>query len=133
MEKKEEGKIKKKLLHKYRLVVLNEETLKNAFLFQTQSFECICIQHHFCAVADCRDHTFNCLYPIAGIHPGYSSTALKKKQPNLPTKQIPATETIGEPTIHRLHQKVLTGDVKAEPLNKDSLLESVQKEVNQQF
>lgn len=91
MEKKEKRgkKIKKKLLHKYRLVVLNEETFEERFSFKLNRLNVFVFSTIFALLLIAGTTLLIAFTPLREYIPGYSSTALKKKQPNLPTKQIP--------------------------------------------
>ncbi|HPF09976.1 MAG TPA: M23 family metallopeptidase [Flavobacteriaceae bacterium] len=136
MEKKEKRgkKIKKKLLHKYRLVVLNEETFEERFSFKLNRLNVFVFSTIFALLLIAGTTLLIAFTPLREYIPGYSSTALKKKATELTyqTDSLQQKLLVNQQYIASI-KKVLTGDVKAETLNKDSLLESVQKEVNQQF
>lgn len=134
MEKKEKRgkKIKRKLLHKYRLVVLNEETFEERFSFKLNRLNVFVFSMLFAIVLIAGTTLFIAFTPLREYIPGYSSTSLKKKATELAykTDSLQQKLTANEQYLASI-QKVLTGDVSAEDLNKDSIFEAVQQEIDQ--
>ncbi len=134
MEKKEKRgkKIKRKLLHKYRLVVLNEETFEERFSFKLNRLNVFVFSMIFALVLITATTILIAFTPLREYIPGYSSTALKKKATELAYK----TDSLQQKLVANEQylasiRKVLTGDVSAEQLNKDSIFEAVQQEINE--
>jgi murein DD-endopeptidase MepM/ murein hydrolase activator NlpD len=132
MAKKERRgkKIKKKLLHKYRLVVLNEATFEERFSFKLNRLNVFVFSTVFAVFLIVVTTILIAFTPLREYIPGYSSTALKKRALNLSYK----TDSL-EQALDINHQylasikKVLTGDVKTVDFNRDSILEAAQNDV----
>jgi len=78
-DKKKEKKIARKLLHKYRLVILNEDTFEERLSFKLTRlnvFVLLALSSIFLIAATTVLIAFT---PLKEYIPGYSSTALKKK------------------------------------------------------
>lgn len=134
MEKREKRgkKIKRKLLHKYRLVVLNEETFEERFSFKLNRLNVFVFSVLFALILIVATTLLIAFTPLREYIPGYSSTALKKKATELAykTDSLQQKLTVNEQYLASI-RKVLTGDVSAEQLNKDSIIEAVQLEIDQ--
>jgi len=129
-KKKKPGKIKKKLLNKYRLVILNENTFEervsfkltrlNVFvLFMITTFSLIVGTIFLIAFSPLREYI-----------PGYSSTKLSNQanQLSYKTDSILDAVTYNEKYYDAI-KKVLKGELSAENFNKDS----VDKDIKQQL
>ncbi len=130
MDKKEKRtkKIRKKLLHKYRLVVLNEDTFEERFSFKLNRLNVFVFSTIF-AVFLITFTTFLIAFtPLREYIPGYSSTSLKQKATDLTFKadSLQQVLVINEQYLASI-RKVLTGDVKTVDFNKDSILEAALK------
>jgi len=134
MEKREKRgkKIKRKLLHKYRLVVLNEETFEERFSFKLNRLNVFVFSMLFALVLISATTLLIAFTPLREYIPGYSSTVLKKKATELAyrTDSLQQKLLANEQYLASI-RKVLTGDVSAEQLNKDSIFEAVQQEINE--
>ncbi|MAY23798.1 MAG: peptidase M23 [Flavobacteriaceae bacterium] len=134
MQQKEKRgkKIKKKLLHKYRLVVLNEETFEERFSFKLSRLNVFVFSTIFAILLIASTTLLIAFTPLREYIPGYSSTTLKKRATELTyeTDSLQQRILVNEQYLESI-KKVLTGDVKAENLNKDSILEVVQREINE--
>ncbi|GGD16994.1 M23 family metallopeptidase [Hyunsoonleella pacifica] len=132
MGNKKPKKIKRKLLDKYRLVILNENTFEerlslkltrlNVFVIVTLS-SILLVGFTILLIA---------YSPLKEYIPGYSSTALKKKATNLSFK----TDSLQQVLIANEYyfasiKKVLKGDVSSEELNRDSIVEATKLEVSE--
>ncbi|TXD83977.1 peptidoglycan DD-metalloendopeptidase family protein [Subsaximicrobium wynnwilliamsii] len=118
-------KFKKKLLHKYRLVVLNEDTFEERFaikLTRLNVFVIVAISSILLVAGTIFLIAFTSLKEFI---PGYSSTALKKKATflNYKTDSLQNVINLNEQYYGSI-KKVLTGDIKAVNINKDSLIEA---------
>ncbi|MEL6810901.1 MAG: M23 family metallopeptidase [Bacteroidota bacterium] len=132
MAKKEKRgkKIKKKLLHKYRLVVLNEATFEERFSFKLNRLNVFVFSTVFAVFLIAITTVLIAFTPLREYIPGYSSTALKKQAVNLSfkTDSLQQALSVNEQYISSI-KKVLTGDVKTVDFNRDSILEAAQREV----
>lgn len=127
--KKKEKKFAKKLLNKYRLVVLNEDTFEerfaikltrlNVFVIVTLSTICLIAGTIFLIA----------FTPLREFIPGYSSSKLKKKATELSfrTDSLQQVIAVNEKYFSSI-KRVLTGDVKTVEFNKDSILNAVNAE-----
>lgn len=134
-EKQKRGKkLKKKLLHKYRLVVLNEQTFEERFSFKLSRLNVFVFSMLFALVLIASTTLLIAFTPLREYIPGYSSTALKKKATDLTfeTDSLQQKILINEQYLASI-KKVLTGDVKPENLNRDSVIEAAQREIDQRL
>lgn len=133
MAKKEKrsNKIKKKLLHKYRLVVLNENTFEERFSFKLNRLNVFVFSTLFTLLLISITTLIIAFTPLREYIPGYSSTKLKKKATLLryKTDSLQRIISINEQYLASI-QKVLTGDVKTVDFNKDSIVEAAKLEVS---
>jgi murein DD-endopeptidase MepM/ murein hydrolase activator NlpD len=134
MEKKEKRgkKIRKKLLHKYRLVVLNEETFEERFSFKLNRLNVFVFSMLSALVLISATIVLIAFTPLREYIPGYSSTALKRKATSLAyqTDSLQQKLIANEQYLASI-KMVLTGDVKMEDLNKDSIFEAVEREIDE--
>ncbi len=125
MAKKEKRtkKIKKKLLHKYRLVVLNEDTFEERFSFKLNRLNVFVFSVISALILITGTTILIAFTPLREYIPGYSSTKLKKRATRLTYK---ADSLQQELTVNNQYlasiRKVLTGDVKTVHFNKDSII-----------
>lgn len=131
IKEKRGKKIRKKLLHKYRLVVLNEETFEERFSFKLNRLNVFVFSMILALVLITTTTLFIAFTPLREYIPGYSSTALKKKATELAyqTDSIQQKLLANEQYLATI-KKVLSGDVKVKDLNKDSIFNTVQREIN---
>lgn len=130
-QKKKEKKFAKKLLHKYRLVILNEDTFEERFaikltrlnVFVLTSISAICLV------------LFTILLiaytPLREYIPGYSSAKLKKAASSLNYKTDSLVEELKLNKQYYLSiRKVLTGDVATVDFNRDSIIAAAQSDID---
>ncbi|MFT4698925.1 MAG: murein DD-endopeptidase MepM/ murein hydrolase activator NlpD [Flavobacteriaceae bacterium] len=133
MVKKEKRtkKIRKKLLHKYRLVVLNENTFEERFSFKLNRLNVFVFSTVFTVLLIALTTLIIAFTPLREYIPGYSSTKLKKKATLLhyKTDSLQRVISINEQYLASI-QKVLTGDVKTVDFNKDSIVEAAKLEAS---
>jgi murein DD-endopeptidase MepM/ murein hydrolase activator NlpD len=130
-KKKSEKKLTKKLLHKYRLVILNEDTFEERFaikltrlnVFILTSISAICL-----VVLTILLIAFT---PLREYIPGYSSARLKRQATVLNYK---TDSLVNELELNKRYyasiKKVLTGDVTTVDFNKDSLLQAAKNDIS---
>ncbi len=127
MQKKEKRskKIKRKLLHKYRFVVLIEDTFEERFSFKLNRLNVFVFGSVITLLLIGFTTLLIAFTPLREYIPGYSSTALKKEATTLAfkTDSLQRVITINQQYVSSI-RKVLTGDVKTVDFNKDSILEA---------
>lgn len=131
MAKKEKRRknIKRKLLHKYRLVVLNEATFEERFSFKLNRLNVFVFSTFFAVFLIAITTVLIAFTPLREYIPGYSSTRLKKQAVELTfkTDSLQQALNVNGQYIASI-RKVLTGDVKTADFDKDSILEAAQRE-----
>lgn len=124
-------KFRMKLLHKYRLVILNEDTFEERFSFRLNRLNVFVFSTVF-AVLLIGITTFIIAFtPLREYIPGYSSTSLRMKATELSfkTDSLQQVISLNEQYITSI-RKVLTGDVKTVNFNKDSIIESAKVDIS---
>lgn len=122
---KHKKKFAKKLLHKYRLVILNEDTFEERLSFKLTRLN-VFVTVTLSAILLVAATTFIIAFtPLREYIPGYSSTELKRQAADL------AYKTDSLQTVLKLNNQyltsiksVLTGEAETGSLDRDSLLES---------
>ncbi len=124
--KNNKKKFAKKLLHKYRLVVLNEDTFEERLSFKLTKLN-VFVAVTLSAIILIAGTTF--LIAFTGLReyiPGYSSAALKKQATELAYKTDSLqTALILNNQYYASIRKVLSGDLEPANLNKDSLPQTI--------
>lgn len=130
-KEKRSKNFKKKLLHKYRLVVLNEDTFEERFSFKLNRLNVFVFSIIFALLLIALTTLLIAFTPLREYIPGYSSTALKKTATELTfkTDSLQRVIHVNEQYINSI-RKVLTGDVKTVDFNKDSIIEAAESEIN---
>lgn len=123
-KEKKAKRFKSKLLHKYRLVILNEETFEERFSFKLNRLNVFVFSTLFALFLIIATTIIIAFTPLREYIPGYSSTALKKKSTKLAyqTDSLQRVLDLNEQYLASI-KKVLTGDVKKVDFNKDSIIE----------
>lgn len=123
--KKKKGKeIKKKLLHKYRLVILNENTFEEKISFKLNRLNVFVTGTLFIIVLIGLTTLLIAFTPLREYIPGYSSTKLKRQATEL-TYKTDSLVTVLNYTNKYLDnvRMVLKGEVENNEVNRDSLFE----------
>jgi len=130
-KKKNQKNFAKKLLHKYRLVILNEDTFEERFaikLTRLNVFVLMSISAIFLIAATTVLIAFT---PLREYIPGYSSTSLKKKATQLSYKTDSLKQVIAMNTQYfESIKRVLKGDVNTVDFNKDSIIEAAELDIS---
>lgn len=130
--KKEPKRIKKKLLDKYRLVILNEDTFEERLSFKLTRlnvFVLVSLSSIFLVVFTLMLIAFTSLKEYI---PGYSSTALKNRATELHFKTDSLQQVIVlNERYYGSIKKVLQGEVSTVDFNKDSIIEAVKLEISE--
>ncbi len=129
--KTKDKKFAKKLLHKYRLIILNEDTFEERFaikLTRLNVFVLMSISTIFLIAATTVLIAFT---PLREYIPGYSSTSLKIKATQLSykTDSIQQAIAINQQYLESI-KRVLKGDVSTVNFNKDSIINTAEIDLN---
>lgn len=124
-ERKNRKKFARKLLHKYRLVILNEDTFEERLSFKLTKLNVFVVVTSSIIIL-IAGTTF--LIAFTGLReyiPGYSSAALKRQatQLNYKTDSLQTALMLNNQYLESI-KRVLTGDLEARILNRDSLIRS---------
>ena len=111
-EKKKTKKFAKKLLHQYRLVILNEDTFEERFAIKLTRLNVFVIVALSSIVLISCTIVLIAFTSLREYIPGYSSTALKQKATELNYKADSLQQVIDmNQQYYESIKKVLTGDV----------------------
>ena len=125
MAKKEQKKLKKKLLHKYRMVILNEDTFEERISLKLTRLNVFILVTISAFLLIAGTTVLIAFTPLKEYIPGYSSTRLKAKATELTFKTDSLETALAlNNQYYESIKKVLTGDVKAVEFNRDSILEA---------
>lgn len=126
-ERRNKKKFTKKLLHKYRLVILNEDTFEERLSFKLTRLN-VFVLVTTSVILLIAGTTF--LIAFTGLReyiPGYSPAQLKKQATDLAFKTDSLQNTLLlNNQYYESIRKVLTGDLEAGILNRDSLVRAQQ-------
>ncbi|NRB59566.1 MAG: M23 family metallopeptidase [Winogradskyella sp.] len=130
-KKKKSREFTKKLLHKYRLVILNEDTFEERFAIKLTRLNVFVLTSISAIVLVFLTTLLIAFTPLREYIPGYSSARLKKKATELNYK---TDSLLQELEVNKQYyasvKKVLTGDVSAFGFNRDSILEASKIDVD---
>ncbi len=131
-DQKEKKRIKKKLLDKYRLVILNEDTFEERLTIKLTRLN-VFVMMSLAAIFLIIGTTLLIAYtPLREYIPGYSSTALKKKATSLSFKTDSLQQILQmNDRYYASIKKVLQGDVKTVNFNRDSIIEAAKLDVSE--
>jgi murein DD-endopeptidase MepM/ murein hydrolase activator NlpD len=121
-------KLKQKLLSKYRLVILNDNTFEEKISFNLSRLNVFVFAGFSIIALIALTTVLIAFTPLREFIPGYSSTALKKKAYNLThkTDSLTAALVVNKKQLHSI-RKVLVGDV----FSKDTISVSTTSEMSQ--
>lgn len=124
-------KIARKLLDKYRLVILNEDTFEERISFKLSRLNVFVIASLSTIVLIALTTVLIAFTTLREYIPGYSSTALKKEATELNYKTDSLQQVISmNEKYYASIKKVLQGDVSAVDFNKDSIIQAVKLEAS---
>jgi len=126
MEKKgkKRKEIKRKLLHKYRLVILNESTFEEKISFKLSRLNVFITATLFIIVLIGLTTLLIAFTPLREYIPGYSSTRLKQQATELTYKTDSLVNVLNYTNRYLENiRMVLRGDVENNEINRDSLFE----------
>tara|TARA_B110000483_G_scaffold55731_1_gene69691 strand:- start:394 stop:1260 length:867 start_codon:yes stop_codon:yes gene_type:complete len=124
-------KLQKKLLHKYRLVVLNEDTFEERFAVKLTRLNVFFLMSLAAIILVTLTTLLIVFTPLREYIPGYSSTALQKQALQLDSKTDSLVKAIymNDAYINSL-KSVLRGEVSAVVINKDSIFKAAQADTD---
>jgi murein DD-endopeptidase MepM/ murein hydrolase activator NlpD len=125
-EEKKRKRIVKKLLHKYRLIVLNEDTFEEKVSFKLNRLNVFVFSMLSAMFLIGITTVIIAFTPLREYIPGYSSTQLKQEAVDLAyrTDSIQRVLYMNEQFLSSIKQ-VLTGDIQMEQVNRDSIMNAV--------
>ncbi|MFI1772628.1 M23 family metallopeptidase [Thalassobellus citreus] len=131
-EKKKPKRIKHKLLDKYKLVILNENTFEERLSLKLTRLNVFVLGSLSAIFLIAITYVIIAFTPLREYIPGYSSTALKKKATELNYKTDSLQQVIAmNDRYFASIKKVLKGDLSAADFNKDSIVEAVKLEASE--
>lgn len=121
---KKRREIKKKLLHKYRLVILNESTFEEKISFKLSRLN-VFVTGSLCIIGLIGLTTLLIAFtPLREYIPGYSSTRLKKQATDLTYETDSLVRVLNNTNTYLDNiRMVLKGDIENNEINRDSLRE----------
>jgi len=121
---KKRKEIKRKLLHKYRLVILNESTFEEKISFKLSRLN-VFVTGSLCIIGLIGLTTLLIAFtPLREYIPGYSSTKLKKQATDLTYETDSLVRALNNTNRYLNNiRMVLKGDIDNNEINRDSLLE----------
>ncbi len=121
---KKRGEIKRKLLHKYRLVILNENTFEEKISFKLSRLNVFVSGSLFIIGLIGLTTLLIAFTPLREYIPGYSSTKLKRQATELTYKTDSLVRTLNYTNRYLENVRmVLRGEVENNEMNRDSLFE----------
>ena len=131
LKKTNKKKLQKKLLHKYRLVVLNEDTFEERFAIKLTRLNVFFLSSLAAIILVILTTLLIVFTPLREYIPGYSSTALQKQALDLDSKTDSLLKSINmnDNYINSL-KSVLRGEVSAVVINKDSIFKAAQADTD---
>lgn len=130
-QKKKEKKFAKKLLHKYRLVILNEDTFEERFAIKLTRLNVFILTSISAICLVILTILLIAYTPLREYIPGYSSAKLKKEASLLNYK---TDSLVQELELNKRYytsiRKVLTGDVATVDFNRDSIIAAAQNDID---
>ena len=128
---KKEKKFAKKLLNKYRLVILNEDTFEERFAIKLTRLNVFVITSISAIFLVFLTILLIAFTPLREYIPGYSSAKLKKEASMLNFK---TDSLVQELELNKRYyasiRKVLTGDVTSLEFNRDSVIEAAKNDLD---
>jgi len=131
-KKAKSTRITSKLLDKYRLVVLNEDTFEERISFKLSRLNVFVLAALSTIILIALTTVLIAFTPLREYIPGYSSTALKRKATTLSYKTDSLQKVIVmNEKYYGSIKKVLQGDMSSVDFNRDSIIEAVKLEASE--
>lgn len=120
---KKDKKFKEKLFYKYRLVIVNDDTFEEKLSFNLSRLNVFVLTGLSAVILIAMTSILIAFTPLREYIPGYSSTKLQKEAMNNREKLLTLEKAKKIDSLNLISiKKVLIGDLKAEDINKDSLI-----------
>ncbi|MBP0902871.1 M23 family metallopeptidase [Mariniflexile gromovii] len=131
-KKSEKRKIKRKLLDKYRLVILNEHTFEERLSIKLTRLNVFVLASLTAIILIAGTTMLIAFTPLKEYIPGYSSAALKKKatELNYKTDSLQQVITMND-RYYASIKKVLQGEVSTVDFSRDSIIQAVKLEASE--
>ncbi|MGJ8548436.1 M23 family metallopeptidase [Winogradskyella wichelsiae] len=130
-KKNKEKKFTKKLLHKYRLVILNEDTFEERFAIKLTRLNVFILSSISAISLVFFTVLLIAFTSLREYIPGYSSAKLKKKATTLNYKTDSLVQELEmNKRYYASIRKVLTGDVATIDFNRDSIIEAAKNDLD---
>ena len=131
-KKKKPKKLRKKLLDKYRLVILNEDTFEERLSFKLSRLNVFVLGSLSAVFLVGITYLIIAFTPLREYIPGYSSTALKRKATilNYKTDSLQQAILIND-RFYGSIKKVLAGEASMTDFNRDSIIQAVKLEARE--
>jgi len=130
--KKNKKNLRQKLVHKYRFLVLNEETFEERFSFRLNRLNVYVFGVVFALLMIAGTTILIAFTPLKEYIPGYSSTQLNKQAAELSYLTDSLEQRLATNSFYLNSIKdVLTGNLEPAALNKDSIIEAVAREIDE--
>ncbi|WP_046755318.1 M23 family metallopeptidase [Kordia jejudonensis] len=124
-DKPKKQRLKKKLLHKYRLVILNEDTFEERVSFKLTRLNVFVLSGFLIILLIVLTTFLIAFTSLREYIPGYSSTELKTQAIELNEKIDSLQKVRIRDSVYLASiRNVLTGEIKSENINKDSLYDA---------
>ncbi|SDB61845.1 Peptidase family M23 [Flavobacteriaceae bacterium MAR_2010_188] len=125
-------KFTKKLLHKYRLVILNEDTFEERFAIKLTRLNVFVILSLGSILLVAGTIVLIAFTSLKEYIPGYASSSLRKQATELDFKTDSLQKVIDDnDQYYASIKRVLSGDVQTAKLNKDSILNAAKNDVSE--
>jgi len=126
MAKKKKKPLLKKLLYKYRLVILNEDTFEERISLKLNRLNVFVYSALFALFLVGITTIIIAFTPLREYIPGYSSTELKQQATELAYKSdsIQRVLYLNEQYLNSI-KKALTGDIELQQINRDSIFNEI--------
>lgn len=129
---KKKKRFGRKLLDKYRLVILNENTFEERFAIKLTRLNVFVIGSLSAILLVSGTILLIAFTPLKEYIPGYSSTALKKQATKLNSTTDSLQRVIAMNALYyESIKQVLTGDVQMVEFNKDSIIQAAERELGE--
>lgn len=120
-------KFRQKLINKYRLVVLNEDTFEEKLSFKLTRLNVFIFSGLFSILLIVGTIFLIAFTQLREYIPGYSSTELKKNATNLIYRVDSLEQVMGVNSVYlQKVREVLTGEISEAEFDKDSILRAIQ-------
>lgn len=121
--------LRQRLLHKYRLVVLNEETFEERLSFKLTKLNLFILVSVSAILLIAGTSLLIAFTPLREYIPGYSSTSLRKRAAELVIKTDSLQNELSNYSLYlNSIKKVLTGEVEMQSVNRDSIMIAVARD-----